>query len=126
MDSERNKPNQNPKDSGDRGDKPRTNGWVALTIAILIVLAVSTIYNAVSKGQYTEKTWSDFRSEMAAGNLSEVDLYYDRVIYLTREEAAKSPREQKACFTGLPSTTTLMELADELVDMVVTDRKSVV
>ena len=126
MDFERNKPNQNPKDSGDRGDKPRTNGWVALTIAILIVLAVSTIYNAVSKGQYTEKTWSDFRSEMAAGNLSEVDLYYDRVIYLTREEAAKSPREQKACFTGLPSTTTLMELADELVDMGVTVDKKIV
>ena len=124
MDSERNNPNNNPKNPG--GDKPKTNGWFALTIAILIVLAVSTIFNAVSKGQYTEQTWSDFRKEMAEGNLSEVDLYYDRVIYLTKAEAEKPAREQKACVTGLPSTTTLMELADELYAMDVTvDRKIV-
>ena len=76
MDSERNKPNRNPKEPGSDGNKPKTNGWVALTVAILIVLGISIIFNAVSKGQYTDTTWSDFRREMAEGNLSEVDLYY--------------------------------------------------
>ena len=117
MDSERNKPNQNPKDSGNGGDKPRPNGWLALTVAILIVLGVSTIFRAVSNSQYTKTTWSDFRTAMDAGNLSEVEIEYDRVIYMTAEEAAKDPREQKACFTGLPSSTSQMELADELYDM---------
>ena len=126
MDSERNKPNRNPKEPGSDGNKPKTNGWVALTVAILIVLGISIIFNAVSKGQYTDTTWSDFRREMAEGNLSEVDLYYDRVIYLTKAEAEKSPREQKACVTGLPSTTTLMELANELDDMGVTVERKIV
>ena len=49
MEPERNNPNQKPP-SNPNGDnnKPKTNGWVALTIAILVVLAFSTIFNAVS------------------------------------------------------------------------------
>ena len=124
MDPKRNDPNQKPPGQ-EGGDKPKPNGWFALTIAILVVLAVSTIFRAVSNSQYTEATWSDFRREMAAGNLSEVDLHADRVIYLTKEEAEKDPREQKACYTGLPSSTTLMELANELDNMGVTVDKKI-
>ena len=126
MDSERNNQNPDPKDPGNGGDKPKTSGWLALTIAILVVLAVSTIFNAVSKGQYRETTWSDFRSSMAEGQLSEVELHYDRVIYLTKEEAAKPAREQKACYTGLPSSANMMDLANELDDMGVTVNKEIV
>ena len=119
MDPKRNDPNQKPGQE-DGGNKPKPNGWLALTIAIVVVLLVSTIFRTVSNSQYTEATWSDFRREMAAGNLSEVDLHSDRVIYLTKEEAAKPAQDQKAAFTGLPSTTTLMELANELDAMGVT------
>ena len=115
MESERNKPN--PQKPDPEGGKPKPSGWLALTIAIVVVLAVSTIFRTVSNSQYTKTTWSDFRTAVAAGNLSEVKLEYDRVIYMTAEEAAKDPREQKACFTGLPSSTNLMELADELHGM---------
>ena len=115
MESERNNPN--PKKPDPEGGKPKPSGWLALTIAILVVLAVSTIFRTVSNSQYTKTTWSDFRTAVDAGNLSEVKLEYDRVIYMTAEEAAKDPREQKACFTGLPSSTNLMELADELHGM---------
>ena len=117
MDPKRNDPNQKPPGQGPGGDKPRTNGFVALVVALLIVLAVSSIFNSVQNSQYTEKTWSDFRADMAAGNLSEVDLYYDKVVYLTAEEAAKPAREQKACYTGLPSGAGTIELANELADM---------
>ena len=115
MDPKRDK--QNPQNPNPDGDKPKTNGWAALTIAILVVLAVSTIFRTVSDSQYTKTTWSDFRSEMAAGNLSEVEIEYDRVVYMTREEAEKPAKEQKACFTGLPSSANMMELADELDEM---------
>ena len=81
MDPKRDK--QNPQNPNPDGDKPKTNGWAALTIAILVVLAVSTIFRTVSDSQYTKTTWSDFRSEMAAGNLSEVEIEYDRVVYMT-------------------------------------------
>ncbi len=115
MESERNNPN--PQKPDPDGGKPKPSGWLALTIAILVVLAVSTIFRTVSNSQYTKSTWSDFRAAMAAGNLSEVKLEYDRVIYMTAEEAAKDPRTQKACYTGLPATTNLMDLADQLHDM---------
>ena len=117
---------QNPQKPNPDGDKPKTNGWVALTIAILVVLAVSTIYNAVSNSQYTQATWSDFRAAMAADNLSEVELRHDRVVYMTREEAEKDPREQRACYTGLPVTYDLMSLANELDAMGVTVDKQIV
>ena len=115
MDPERSK--QNPQKPNPDGEKPKPSGWAALTIAILVVLAVSTIFRTVSNSQYTKTTWSDFRSAMAAGNLSEVEIEYDRVVYMTAEEAEKPAREQKACFTGLPSSTSQMELADELYAM---------
>ena len=119
MEPDRNNPNKKPPNNpgGEDNNKPKTNGWVALTIAILVVLAFSTIFNAVSNSQYTQTTWSDFRTAMEENNLSEVELRPDRVVYMTREEAEKDPREQKACFTGLPSTYNQMELADELYAM---------
>ena len=117
MDPNRNDPNQKPTDPRPEGEKPRTNGFFALTIGLLIALAVSGILNTVTKSQYTEKTWTDFRAEMSAGNLSEVNIYYDQVIYLTAEEAAKPAKEQRACYTGLPGSTDLIALANELADM---------
>ncbi len=118
--------NRDPKSPGSDDQKPKTNGWVALTIAIIVVLAFSTIFNAVSNSQYTKTTWSDFRMEMAAGNLSEVQIQYDRIIYMTKDEAAKDPKEQRACFTGLPPSHNVMELADELATMGVTVDEKIV
>ena len=126
MDPKHNDPNPTGPDREGDGNKPKTNGWVALTIAILVVLAFSTIFNAVSNSQYTETTWSDFRDAIQAGNLSEVELQYDRVVYMTKEEAAKPAREQRACFTGLPSSTNLMELANELDAMDIRVNKKIV
>ena len=119
MDPNRNDPNRKPP-QGPEGEKPRTNGWVVLTIAILVVLAFSTLFRNISNSQYTQTTWSDFRTAVADDNLSEVNIHHDRVIYMTKEEAAKDPREQKACFTGLPTTYDQMKLADELHTMGVT------
>ena len=127
MDSERNKQNPNNHNNPDPGpDKPKTSGWVALTIAILIVLAVSSIFNAVNNSQYTPATWSDFRDAMSAGTLSEVEIRQDRIIYMTKEEAAKDPREQRACFTGLPTSYNVMDLANELDAMGVTVDRQIV
>ena len=117
MDPKRNDPNQKPPGQNPGGDKPKTNGFLAILIGLLIALAVSGIFNNVQNSQYTEMTWSDFRTEMAAGNLKEVDLYYDRIVYLTAEEAAKPAREQRACYTGLPSGADTLALANELADM---------
>ena len=115
MDPNRNDPSQNGQSP--EGGKPKTSGWAALTIALLIALAFGGIFNTVSESQYDEKTWTDFRTEMSAGTLSEVVLSGDRVIYLTAEEAAKPAKEQKACYARTPGTLDLIPLANELADM---------
>ena len=45
-----------------------------------------------------------------------MELLYDRIIYLTKEESAKPASSQKACYTGLPSGSDTMALADALIE----------
>ena len=125
MDPNRNDSSHNgPNKSGD--DKRPNNRWVALVIAVVIVLAISSIYNLINQSQYIQTTWSDFRAAYEAGNLAEVELQYDRVIYMTKDDAAKPAAQQKARYTGLPSGSDTMELANQLVQMgVKVDRKIV-
>ena len=102
------------------GKRPKNRIVFTLIIAIAIVLLISGIYNAISSSQYTHTSYSDFLDERAAGNLAEVEFQFDRVIYMTKTEAAKSPSVQKACYTGLPNgdiEALARELHDEGVDV---------
>ena len=111
---------QNRSDSKNRNNKPGDNKrpkgsiWVTLIISVAIVLAISLIYNAISRSQYTQTTYTEFREAMDNGQLAEVELLYDRVIYLTKDEAAKPAGQQKACFNGLPGYADTLALMDEL------------
>ena len=109
MEQNRNDRNKNPKD----GKKPKGNIWITLLITVGIVLIINGVITMISNSQYTQTTYSDFRNEMEAGNLAEVELRYDRIVYMTKEMAQKDPADQKACFTGLRSGD-LMALAAEL------------
>ena len=105
--------NKDPKKNPQNEDKRPKGIGLALLITIAIVLLVSLVYNAISNSKYQEVTYTDFRKAMESGQIEEVRLEYDRVIYLTKEEAAKPAAEQKACYTGLRSGN-FLELADEL------------
>ena len=115
MESNRNNDNNPNKKPGD-GQRPKGSIGTALLITLAIVLLFSWMLNAVEKSQYTETSYSDFVKSMEAGQLAEVELQYDRIVYMTKAEAAKDPSQQKACFTGLPSGGT-MELANKLTAM---------
>ena len=112
MEKNRNDSNQNKKPEG---DKPKSQIWTALIITLALVLLFSWVYNTVRNSQYTQTTYTEFRAAMDKGNLSEVEIQADRIVYMTKEEAAKNPSQQRASFTGLPSGN-ILELADELVD----------
>ena len=105
--------NKDPKKNNPEGDKKPKNIGLALIITIAIVLGISMIYNAVANSQYNEVTFSDFLQAKESGQLQEVEIYYDRIIYMTAEEAQKPAAERKACYTGLP-TGDRMALAQEL------------
>ena len=105
--------NKDPKKNPQNDDKKPKNMGFTLLITIVVVLLVTLIYNAISGSQYQEVSYTDFRKAMESGQLEEVELRYDRIIYLTKTEAAKPASQRKACFTGLRNGN-ILELADEL------------
>ncbi len=107
-------PNNNGNGGKPDGKKPRANFLTLLVIALAIVLIGSGIYNSIQGSQYTQKSYTEFREAMEAGELAQVQIQSDRVIYMTKEEAAKPASQQKAYYTGLPYGD-FLSLADELV-----------
>ena len=122
-------PNRNSPPNGKKPEdnkKPKGNLWVALIITVALVLVIGSVYNMVVNSQYTQTTYSDFLDAKNANKLEEVQIHYDRIIYLTKEEADKPASAQKACFTGLPTGGDTMALAAELDAMGVTVDKVIV
>ncbi|MBQ9168936.1 MAG: ATP-dependent zinc metalloprotease FtsH [Oscillospiraceae bacterium] len=118
-------PNRNDKNKP--GEKrPKGNIWLALVIAIAVVILISTVYNAIVNSQYTQTTYSDFLEAKNNNQLVEVELQADRILYMTKDEAAKPASQQKAFYTGLPSGGDTMELAAELDAAGVTINKLIV
>ena len=107
-------PNNRDNDHDSHGKRPRGNILLALVITVVVVILITAIYNAISSSRYTETRYNDFLTAMESGQLAEVELHADRIIYMTKEETAKPSAEQKACYTGLPSGGNTMELAEEL------------
>ena len=130
MDLNRNdSPNNNNNNNDGRkpgGNRPKGSIGTALLITLAIVLLVNWIYGSVSKSQYTQTSFSDFLAAKDAGQLAEVELQSDRIIYLTKEEASKPAAVQKACYTGLPSGGDLIALSEELDAMGVKVDKKIV
>ena len=127
MDLNRNdSPNNNNNDKKPGGNRPKGSIGTALLITLAIVLLFNWIYGSISKSQYTETTFSDFLEAKDAGQLTEVELQYDRIVYMTKEEAAKPASAQKACYTGLPSGGDMLALAEELVAEGVTVNNKIV
>ena len=119
-------PNNNPK-SPNPGDNKKKSGIVAaLLITIVIVLLIALMYNAIANSKYTAVKFSDFQKAKEAGQLAEVEFHADRIIYLTKEEAAKPAGEQKACYTGLPAGGDTLELSEELTAMGVENQRIIV
>ena len=129
MDFNRNdSPNNNNNNNDGRkpgGNRPKGSIGTALLITLAIVLLVNWIYGSISKSQYTQTSFSDFLAAKDAGQLSEVEIQSDRIIYMTKEEAGKPAAMQKACYTGLPGGD-LIALSEELDAMGVKVDKKIV
>ena len=128
MDFNRNDSPNNNNNNGKKpgGNRPKGSIGTALLVTLAIVLLVNWIYGSISKSQYTQTKFSDFLAAKDAGQLAEVEIQSDRIIYLTKEEASKPAAMQKACYTGLPSGGDRIALSEELDAMgVVVDTKIV-
>ena len=123
MEQNRNDQHNKPKKDD---KKPRGNIWITLIITVVVILIGNMVFNFVRNSQYTQETLSHFLDAKENGQLAEVELRYDRIVYMTKEEAAKPAQEQKAFFTGLPSGSDTFTLAQELRDQGVTVNKEIV
>ena len=110
---EQNRNDQNKKPNKD-DKKPRGNIFITLIITVVVILLINLVWNTVRNSQYTKASLSEFLDAKEAGQLAEVELQYDRIIYMTKEEAAKPAMDQKAFFAGIPLGSDLYSLAVEL------------
>ena len=94
------------------GKRPKSKLALRL-FSVVVILAISMIASMVSDSQYTKVSFSQFMEAVDKGEIAEVEMHYDRIYYLTKAEAQKPAREQKACFTGLPDGD-MLPLAQEL------------
>ena len=116
MDPKRNDPPKKP----DGDDKKPKNLLTTIIISVAILLAVISIFNFVDSSKYTETTYSDFVDYMDANNLDEVEIRTDRIIYMTKDEAAKPAGSQQAYYTGIPVGCDTLPLGQALKAMGVT------
>ena len=114
MENER---DRNPKDPKSGDKRPKISIVVALIVTVVIVLLISYVYNTIADSQYTQTNYNDFLKAMESNSLSQVELRSDRIVYLTKEEAAKPASQQKTFYTGLPTGGNTMELAQQLDTM---------
>ena len=77
-----------------------------------------TMYNAIVNSQYKETTYDEFLVQFTANNLQEVEFRHDRIVYLTKEEAAKPAAEQKKTFEALLTTSLGEDCSLEVVQTV--------
>ena len=97
----------------EEGKRPKGNIWLTLIVSLVLVLLIGSGYNLFANSQYEQTTFSHFMDAKAAGQLLEVEIHTDRVIYSTKDEADKGVGQRRAFYTGLPYGNAL-ELAIEL------------
>ena len=93
--------------------RPKSSIWLALIVSLVLVLLIGGGYNLFSNSQYEQTTFSHFMDAKQAGQLLEVEIHTDRVIYSTKDEANRGVGQRRAFYTGLPYGNAL-ELAIEL------------
>ncbi len=113
MDNRHNNPDKSPKEDG---KKPKSL-ITSLIIPAVIILVFTMVYNMIVSSRYTEATYTQFAQEMEKGNLAEVEIRNDRIIYLTKDQATLPAGQQKAYYTGIPLGADTLALGNQLLDM---------
>ena len=120
MDQSRNHQNNNDP------QKPKRSFWTIVLISGLLLFIISSVFTMVKDGQYTQKTYSDFLAQIKEDNLAEVEIRSDRIVYMTKDEAAKPAAQQQVFYTGLPTGSDTSVLAKELDAMGVQVNRQIV
>ena len=112
-----NDPNQyNPKRKPPQEDPEgkRTKTILTMVIAALVfTIVINMVYTAISNSYLKQVTYSEFCQMAASHAIQEVEIQTDRLLILTKEEAAKDVSKQTVYYTGMFATDE-KTLADDL------------
>ena len=98
-----------------RPDEKKPRGvLVTLLLTIAVMALIIFLFNSIRGSKFEESTFSEFMDRMESGQLAEVELHTDKIVYLTKLEATKPADEQHYYFTGLPTGVKTIDLAVEL------------
>ena len=106
---------ENNNRNNNRPDNKKPRGiLVTLLLTIAAMALIIFLFNSIRNSKFEESTFSEFLEKMESGELAEVELHTDKIVYLTKLEATKPDDEQRYYFTGLPTGVKTIDLAMEL------------
>lgn len=91
-----------------------------ILIALVFTIFINAIYDTISKSYLKEIKQTEFHDMLEAGQLDSVEFQSDRILILTKEEAAKETKNQTIYYTGLMPYTDQGRLEQELLNAGVT------
>ncbi len=109
--------NNNRNNNRPEEKKPRGGILVTLLLTVAAMALIIFLFNTIRGSKFEETTFSQFLVKMENGELAEVELHTDKIVYLTKLEATKPDDEQHYYFTGLPTGVKTIDLAVELHEM---------
>ena len=106
--------NKNPNHQQDGNDNRQPRRIVLLIAAALIAtLLINMLYTNIANSYLTCISNSEFQELVVSGKLASVEFQSDRIVGLTKEEAAKTTGKQEMVYTGyIPDY-----LTNDLVDL---------
>ncbi len=95
-------------------NKNRQPIFSMILIALALALALNMIFNRINSSRYQQVSYDQFLTLAESGELAEVEIQSDRIVFLTKTEATKPSSQQSACYTGKITDLDLNELIDTL------------
>ena len=105
-----------PKHNGQQSDpnNKRTKSIITMIIvALVFTLVINMVYTSISNAYLQQITFSEFCDMAESHQIQEVEIQHDRLLILTKEEAAKDTSKQIVYYTGKPETDEL-DLTEDL------------
>ena len=87
---------------------------VILLAALVLTVVLNSIFSSVANAYQTEIDYSDFIEMLENDELDSVQFQSDRIMILTKEEAAKELTARQTYYTGLIDNLPLTGLTEQL------------
>ncbi len=113
MNSDPKKPGRPPDKKDGEGKQPKTILTMIL-VALIFTVLINALYEGIANAQYKQITYDEFLTMLDEDNVDSVEFQTDRILILSREEAAKDARSRIVNYTGLIPGLQMNDLVQEL------------